>query len=446
MMKNVPPHSIEAEEFVIGSCLMRPAIIEEVAGLISADDFYDQRLGKIFAAIMALSRQSAPVDLVSVSETLGALGDLDAVGGPARLGSLAEAVALPVHGPNAARAVRDRAQRRAILRLAESLVLGAQDQGAELGALALGAQRKLDLALEDRSLSTSRSAGDLAMDWVASLERLQEDGGAGIRTPFHKLNGLVTGLVPGEVFVVAGRPGGGKTALALNLALHAAEQGYGVGVFSMEMQSVLLMNRLCAAGGEHAVCGGGLVDAQRFRDGKFSRADWQAIYEFAERARELPLYFSDKPSIRPSEMRAQVRRWSRMGVRVVAVDYLQLITPENRGGSRERELAEASRLLKNTAVECGVSLILLSQLNRESEKAKRPLLSHLRESGAIEQDADIILFIVPWKTKGMDAQGDNVEVELDVAKGRNNTVGSFRLVYRKKYLRFENVPYEKKGG
>lgn len=430
---------------MLGACLRRPAAWEHIVQIVRPEDFYDPRHTSIFRALCEVGRRSEPVDLVSVSAELERAGTLGAVGGASRLAALADAVALPSQGESAARVVRERARRRALAQIGTSIGEAAFDQTEDIGACILDVQRRLDGVLEDRGGAFSQSAGELVKGWVASLEHLQGEGGAGIKTPFHRLNTLVTGLVPGEVFVIAGRPGSGKTALALNLLFHAAEQGHGAGVFSMEMQALLLMNRLCAAGGGHVSQGGGLVNAQRFRDGRFSESDWKAIYDFAQRAQRLPLHFADKPSIRPSELRQQVQRWCRQGVRVVAVDYLQLIAPEQRGGSRERELAEASRLLKTTAVECGVSLIVLSQLNREAEKTKRPLLSHLRESGAIEQDADIIVFIVPWKSKGQDAQGQNVRVELDVAKGRNNTVGSFHLVYRKRFLRFENEPFRPKS-
>jgi len=265
-------------------------------------------------------------------------------------------------------------------------------------------------------------------DYFGYLEKLGETGGGAISTPWRRLNEIITGFFPGEVAIVAGRPGNGKTALALNLADHAVGNGAKVGLFSLEMGKYLLCNRLFASGAN--------VRARGFRDGRFTDDEWNKLYAYAEYFKNLPFYIYDKPANRPTDIRTACRRWKReSGLDLIIIDYLQLVPPEHRQfRNREQELAEISRSIKETAKELNIPIVLLAQLNRDVEKRtnKKPLMSDLRESGAIEQDADIIIFIEPWT-----ASTDNVETNLIVAKGRNTGTGTVPIWYRKNYVRFE---------
>ena len=433
LLGRVPPHNPDAELSVLGSLFVDGGRhLADLEPLLCARDFYSPAHQAVFQAACNLARSAAPVDLVTVADELERMGALDRAGGPVYLAELAGSAMSPAKGAHHARIVASLSARRKLITSALELADAGFDLTRELGAAA-PILTEIDEALHGRAPADATvTPGRYLPEYMENLARLQEMGGlAGIPTPWDALNRFTAGFVPGEVTILAGRSGTGKTAMALNIAEHAAAAGHSVGVLSLEMTRDALTHRFMAAGAG--------VDAQKFRTASLKESDWARLYGYADKFSRLPIFLCDKRELRPSELRALCRQWKREnGLSLLIVDYLQLMKPEERDRVREREVAEISRSLKLMAVDLEIPVLVLAQLNREAEKEKRPRLGHLRESGAIEQDADIILFIVPWRVVGEDVP-ETAEVEVDVAKGRNNAVGTAKLMYRRKHLKFVNA-------
>lgn len=429
LTRRVPPHDTAAEQSVLGSVFVRPGLIEQLGETLHVGDFYSPIHRDIFTACLELSRRRHPVDLLTVASELERMGRLADVGGQVYLGELASSTVVTANAIHHAKVIREKARRRGMLRIAAELVDSAFDPTAEPEGFAARARQVVDDVLDDRLDSWGEPLVDLMPGYLDYLARLQDGAAWYIPTPFRKLNELIVGWCPGEMTVVAARPSNGKSAFAVNSLLTAAHAGYPCGIASLEMQKYLLVSRMFSDKGE--------VDAQRFRNGRFEDADWAQIYQFADAvySQKLPIIIDDKPKRRPSELRALFRRWKRdHGLRLAVVDYLQFVAPETRGAKREQEIAEISRELKAIAKELDIALMVLCQLSRKAEEDKKFLLSHLRESGSIEQDADIVLGINPWKSND-----DVVPVTLVVGKSRNSRVGSVDIVYRRKFSRFEEA-------
>ncbi|MHC1788281.1 replicative DNA helicase [Solidesulfovibrio sp.] len=431
MLRDTPANNLDAEKTVLGSMALKESSRDYAVAKLSPEDFYSQPHRDIFKALAKLHSTGAAVDMVTIADMLRKATKLEACGGPAYLGELLESVASATASRASVGIVLECAHRRRLADAGLKLIDCAYDLGTDPVEASANVQAMLDTASGQREESTSQAPSEYLNDYMANLEALQAGKGVvGIPTPFESLNYYISGLTPGEVIILAGRAGTGKTALALNIAWYAAAQGYPVGIVSMEMIKFALTNRLFAANA--------MVDAQKFRTGHFSSVDWDSMYAFADTLNRAPLKICDKSFLRPSELRAICRDWKKnFGLSLLVIDYLQLLQPETRSNNREREVADISRMIKIIAVELEIPIIVLAQLNREAEKEKHPKLTHLRESGSLEQDADIVLFITPWKNS--DAQEDHVTVTMDVAKGRSNAVGKFDLLYRRKYLRFENL-------
>lgn len=427
MLKRVPPHDLDAEQSVLGSVFVRQDVLDKLGETLRVGDFYSPLHQDIFTAFQALSTRRQPVDLVTVADELTRMGKLDAVGGSLYLAQLASATVSAGNSIHHAKIIRAKARRRGMLALSTSLVDLGFDEAADPGQFAAIARQVIEDVLDDRLDSSGQMMADILDGFFEHLAKLKDGAAFYVPTPIHKLNGLVVGLGPGEVTIVAGRPGNGKTAFALNCLIHAATKGHPSGIASLEMNKLLLCGRLFSDKAN--------VNAQHFRDGNFTDDDWQALYGYANEVNSLPLLIDDKPKRKPSELRVMFRRWKRdHGLRFAVVDYLQFVSPENRSSKREQEVSEISRELKAIAKELDIALMVLCQLSREAEKDKKFLLSHLRESGSIEQDADIVMGFNPWKSSE-----DVVPVKLVVAKSRNSRVGEVDLFYRRKFSRFEET-------
>jgi len=426
-LSRMPPQNPEAEQSVLGAVFVRPDILDDLAAIVRPNDFYSPAHQSIFAAMMSLAASQKKLDLITLGDELSRMGKLEEAGGPVYLAELARAAVFPAHGIQQAKIVSSLSARRRLIDVGYSMIESGFDLSADVRECGRFTQ-EIDAAIHGTSpAGQTVTPSEYLTGYMQELERLQKAGGlAGIPSPWPALNRYTAGFVPGEVTVLAGRSGTGKTAMALNIAEHAARGGVTVGLFSLEMTRHSLTNRLMATGAT--------IDAQRFRNALLSDNDWGKLYDYAQTLYGLPLLICDKREMRPSELRAMCRKWKRdKNLGLLVLDYLQLMRPEVRDKIREREVSEISRSLKLLAVDLNIPILVLAQLNREAEKEKRPRLGHLRESGAIEQDADVILFIVPWKNQ--DAP-DNVEITIDVAKGRNNAVGDAYLMYRRKYLQF----------
>lgn len=429
-----PPNNLELERAVLSAVLRDNGrnLDDLIPILKSPDHFYSPVHHSIWQTMLAMHRDQIPIDIVTLNDRLMQNGRSEACGGAVFLAGLVNDIQPIRHAKGWAMDLQGYARRRAMAKMGQQLIEHAYSAETDPSEFAAAAQEIVDSVLEDRIDVASQKPSEIIREYMGYLEALEKRGGDGIKTHLYKLNSITGGFLPGEIVILAGRPSNGKTALALNFALHSIVRKVPVGIFSLEMMRHLLVNRFLAS-----IHG---INSMRFRDGKFSEEDWKNIYDFAQyfEGTDPWLRIWDRPSLSASELRSQCRRWKReFGLRLAVVDYIQLVRPDSRGGSREREVAEISRIIKETATECGITLLVLAQLNREveSRKSKVPLLSDLRESGAIEQDADQVIFIRPWNPKTTD---DLVEVTLDVAKSRNSNTGSLETMYRRRRLQFLN--------
>jgi replicative DNA helicase len=402
----------------------------------SATDFYKPSHAQVFSAVAALYSRGDPADAVTVSEELRRAGVLDDIGGPAVLISLqANTPATSSAGRYAAIVEEHALLRRLIgvgLEIAE-LGYGLPDDVAS--AVDRAEQMVFGVA-EDRAEETIQPLHDLLGQSLDRLEELYERGEAitGVPTGFRDLDKLLAGLQPSNLLVVGARPSMGKTAFALNLATHAAMQNNPVLFFSLEMSHLEIAQRI--------LCAEARVDATRMRDGRLHDADWPKISQAIGRIGTAPLHIDDNPNVTVMDIRAKARRMkSREGLGLVVVDYLQLMTGRNAAESRQVEISEISRGLKILARELEIPVIALSQLSRnlESRQDKRPVLADLRESGAIEQDADVVMFIYRDEVYKTDPGAERGSTEIIVAKHRNGPVDSLQLSFISNYARFVNL-------
>lgn len=433
----VLPHSTEAEQSVLGGCLLRPGAAQDILEGVRPELFYSPAHQAIADAMARLLADGKPVDLLTVTERMQALGTLHGAGGPVYL---AELSCSPVSSANArhhVEIIRGHARRRAVIAIAQGLIDSAFDHQKDPAQYAAEVQPVIDSILEDRVNVPSQRPSQVAQEAYAAIERMSQGHGELMKSSLYGVTELIGGYAPGEVAILAGRPGTGKTALALCEAAYFLRKGHPGGIFSLEMKNARLAQRFFAQQAS--------VDAQRFRDGKFSDEDMGKVLAGTDwlAKQDGRLRFWDRPGLTISELRAQIRKWKReIGIKWIVVDYVQKLRPDRRCASREQEVADISRGVAEAAGEYDVAVLLLAQLNRDADTAKAPLLSQLRESGALEADADIITFIVPWDAR---QQGDVVSVKIDVAKGRSSRTGSTEAWYRRKYLRFENKDYQRRG-
>jgi replicative DNA helicase len=433
----VPPQSLEAEESVLGGVLLDNTALDRLTGLIDGEDFYREGHRKIYRAMVGLSERNEPTDLITLGEALRVRGELEAVGGLAYLAELAERVPTAANVVHYAHIVREKAILRNLIATATSIAGRGFDHPESVKDLLDQAEQQI-FAISDREVRPAfvRLEG-LMMETLNTIDRLHEQkmSVTGVPTGFIDLDKLTAGLQPSDLVIVAGRPSMGKTAFCLNIAEHAAiESGAGVALFSLEMSKEQLAMRM--------LCSEARVDLKRVRTGQIRQDEFRILAESAARLSIAPIYIDDSPALTVLELRAKARRLSRdpnSNLKLVIVDYLQLMRSSEGKDSREQEISEISRSLKALAKELNVPVVALSQLNRqvESRSPPKPRLSDLRESGAIEQDADVIAFI--YREEAYDEDTDRKGIaEIIVAKQRNGPIGSVDLAFLREYTRFEN--------
>ncbi len=437
----LPPQSIEAEQSLLGGLLLDSRAFDDVAAEISAGDFYHRNHGRIFSAIQSCLEDNQPVDVVTIADWLERHDELEQVGGLAYIGTLVNNTPGTANIMTHARIIRERAILRRLIDASNDISTTAYNPEGRTP------RQVLDFA-EQQVFSISESDGEKrdgfeSMEKLVGLsvdriEQLSESGSAitGISTGFTKLDDKTSGLQKGDLVVVAGRPSMGKTSFCMNLAEYAAiEQGLSVGVFSMEMPGEQLSTRLISSLGR--------VNSTRLRTGQLKDDDWPRITNAVGLLSSAKIHVNDAAGLSPIELRSQARRLKReSGLDMVVIDYLQLMQGGESGSSENRatEISNITRSLKMLAKELEVPVIVLSQLNRslESRPDKRPVMSDLRESGAIEQDADVIFFIYRDEVYNEDSP-DAGTAEIIIGKQRNGPIGKVKLAFVGEFTRFENL-------
>ncbi len=433
----LPPQAVEAEQSVLGALLIDRDAVIEVAEFLRPADFYRGHHGTIYAAVLDLYERREPVDIVTVSEVLARRDELDQVGGSAYLTSLINLTPTAVNAVHYARIVERKALLRNLIGAAAKIAAIGYDEAAEVSEAIDRAEQEL-FAVSQKRIETGFSPlRQLLHAAYDRLDYLHQHKGeiSGIRTGFADLDALTTGLQRSDLIIVAARPSIGKTSLALNFAEHAAvREGKTVGLFSLEMSKEQLVLRLLSSVSN--------IDSQRLRTGFLEEMDFTRLAPAMNALAEAPMFIDDTPNISTMELRTKARRLqAEAGLDLVIVDYLQLMqsTIASRDANRVQEVTEISRGLKALARELQVPVIALSQLSRQAEmrESKEPRLSDLRESGSIEQDSDLVLFLWREKERGADdGDADGEVINLKLAKHRNGPTGETKLWFKKRQTRF----------
>jgi replicative DNA helicase len=433
------PHSAEAEQSVLGGLLLSADGWDAVAELVSDGDFY--RLGHrlIFRQIAQLAEAAEPVDVITVADKLQARDELDAAGGLTYLAELAQNTPSASNIRAYAQVVRERASLRKLIEAAQEIAeSGFNPDGRKSDELIDEAERRIMQIGEDGPKDGApKDINPLLQAALGRIEELFQSGGAitGISTGFIELDNMTSGLQDSDLVIVAGRPSMGKTAFAMNLVEHAVlNQNKPILVFSMEMPADSLIIRMLSSIGR--------IDQTRLRNGKLEQEDWPKLSAAVTKLKDVPLYIDDTPALTPTEIRSRARRVAREhgGLGMIMVDYLQLMQVAGSSDGRTAEISEISRSLKAIAKEFKVPMVALSQLNRSLEQRpnKRPVNSDLRESGAIEQDADVIMFIYRDEVYHEESEEKGI-AEIIIGKQRNGPIGICRLAFIGQYTRFENL-------
>ena len=439
----IPPHSVEAEQSVLGGLLIDNMAWDRAGDQVSEGDFYRYEHREIFIVIAALINGSKPADVITVFEQLQSNGKAEACGGLAYLNALAQSVPSAANLRRYAEIVRERAILRKLISASDEIATNAfNPQGRQVSQILDEAEGKIFKIGEEGSRNKQGFIGvdKLTMQLIDRITELAENGAeevTGVRTGFFDLDRMTAGLQKGDLIILAARPSMGKTALAINIAeAVAVNEGLPVLVFSMEMGASQLALRMIGSLGR--------IDQSGLRTGRLRDDEWTRLTEAAERLGKAELYIDESPALNPAEVRARSRRMARQcgTLGLIVVDYLQLMsgTGKSDGENRATEISEISRGLKALAKELQCPVIALSQLNRsvETRTDKRPMMSDLRESGAIEQDADVIMFIYRDDYYNKESKEPGV-AEIIIAKQRNGPVGTTKLTFLKPLTKFDNM-------
>ncbi|KJE26484.1 replicative DNA helicase [Geobacillus kaustophilus] len=435
--ERIPPQSIEAEQAVLGAVFLDPTALTLASERLIPEDFYRAAHQKIFHAMLRVADKGEPVDLVTVTAELAALEQLEEVGGVSYLSELADSVPTAANVEYYARIVEEKSLLRRLIRTATSIAQDGYTREDEIDVLLDEAERKIMEVSQRKHSGAFKNIKDVLVQTYDNIEMLHNRNGdiTGIPTGFTELDRMTSGFQRSDLIIVAARPSVGKTAFALNIAQNVATKtSENVAIFSLEMSAQqLVMRMLCAEGN---------INAQNLRTGKLTPEDWGKLTMAMGSLSNAGIYIDDTPSIRVSDIRAKCRRLKQeSGLGMVVIDYLQLIQGSGRNReNRQQEVSEISRSLKALARELEVPVIALSQLSRsvEQRQDKRPMMSDLRESGSIEQDADIVAFLYRDDYYNKDSENKNI-IEIIIAKQRNGPVGTVQLAFIKEYNKFVNL-------
>jgi len=443
-----PPQSLETEKGVLGSLLIDPQLIDDVALILRPDDFYADANRKLYAHMLGMHDDGARIDTTLLLERLRKAGELEAVGGVAYLAEVAQSVPVVAHAVYYAQIVREKATLRELIHASTEILASAWDPTIEPREVLNQAEEKIFAVHDQRSSGSVANINDVLMEAFEHIDARLEHGAAmGVPSGFTDLDELTGGLHASELVILAARPSVGKTSLAMNIAEHAAIHAQvSTLIVSLEMARIELAQRM--------LCSQGRIDAHKFRKGRISSDDRKKLVEASAKLSSSPIFIDDTPSRTVTEIAAAARRLKRKEkLGLIVIDYLQLIEPENARDPRQEQVAKIARRLKGLARELSVPVLCLAQLNRQAEAGTgEPKLSHLRESGAIEQDADVVMFLHREDVDRQDGGGPadaEPTTNIIIAKQRNGPVGSIRVLWLGKYTRFENMtqrPFDEFGG
>ena len=437
LLRRVPPHNEEAEQAVLSGVFLRPDLLQELVDQLRPVDFYVPAHRIIFGAFVALCEQNTPVDEVTVFDWLVSHSQLEAAGGAAYLGELSRAVVSGANAVHWAKIVRDKAMQRALIDTSAQIISNCYDASKDVPTLLDESERAIFSISERANSTTFASSSELVRSVFDELLARYNNKSVttGVPTGYMMLDRMTAGLQPTDLIILAARPSMGKTAFALNVAMRAALSGGAtVAIFSLEMSKESLMDRM--------LCAWGRVELSRVRRGFLEDDDWAKLSASADALSQAKIFIDDTAGLTPLALRARCRRLkAEHGLDLVMVDYLQLMH-SSRNDSRELEISDISRNLKALAKELKVPVIALSQLNRKVEERtdKRPVLSDLRESGAIEQDADLIMFI--HREDAYNKKDDHQKTgiaEIIIGKHRNGPTGTVKLAYRPEFTAFDDL-------
>jgi len=442
MWDKVPPHNIDAEQSVLGALLLDNSAISKVVRYLRPEDFYVESHRVIFDAILELDESGQAADLVTVTDKLRRSGELEKVGGAAYVATLTSVAPTSANAEYYARIVEEKALLRNLINLA-TRIAGLGYEGSEDAERLMEEAEKMLLELGSRrTTAVFTEIKDILLDTFKHLEFLYKHKGElnGVPTGFKDLDRMCQGLQPGDLVIVAGRPSMGKTSFGLCIAFHAAAQTQKpVAIFSMEMSKEQLVQRM--------LCAEAMVDQHKIRTGFIQDEDWVKLTQKARDMARLPIYIDDSGVLTVRQIRAKARRiHAEKGLGLIVIDYLQLMQGGRRSENRQQEIADISRSLKGLAKELNVPVLALAQLSRsvEQRQDKKPIMSDLRESGSIEQDADVVMFI--YRDEYYNPETERIGIaDIIVAKQRNGPTGTVELAFLKEFTKFMNIARRSEG-
>ncbi|WP_058486054.1 replicative DNA helicase [Defluviitalea phaphyphila] len=436
ILKRIPPHNIEAEQSVLGSMIIDREAVAIAAEVLRGDDFYRPDHKVIFDTCLELFNEGAPVDLVTLKARIEEKGLLEQIGGIAYLSELASSVPTSAHIKQYIKIVESRSILRRLIKASQDIMKLSYEAKEDVNNVLNQAEQSIFNILQNKHTEDFSPMREVLLSTFEKIEGIYRNKGkvTGISTGFIDLDYKTAGLQPSDLILVAARPSMGKTAFALNIAQYVAvRQKIPVAIFSLEMSKEQLVNRM--------LCAEAMVDAQKLRTGSLDQDDWVKIARAMGPLAEAPIYIDDTPGISVMEMRAKCRRLKLdKGIGLILIDYMQLMSGNRKLDSRQQEISEISRSLKALAREMEAPVVALSQLSRacETRADHRPMLSDLRESGAIEQDADVVMFLYRDEYYHPDTEKKN-QAEVIIAKQRNGPTGTIDLIWLGQYTKFVNM-------
>jgi replicative DNA helicase len=438
MKDRVPPHNLEAEQAVIGALLLDNEVIHKIIAQLKPEDFYKQSHQKIFGVINTLANRSEACDLITLTDALRANKELDTVGGAAYVSQLTSNVPSSANVEHYSRIVKECSTRRQLIRIGASMSAESYEESAESRMIIEEAEKQLFEVAENKQKDGFKKAGDVIVKTIARIEYAFNNRNklTGVPTGFTQLDSMTSGFQESDYVIIGARPSIGKTAFALSMAAHTSiHERIPTGFFTLEMPSHLILQRLIAMEAR--------VNSHAMRTGMLKISDFASIQDAAGVIYEAPLWISDWPNMPILDLRAQARQMVRdHQVKIIFIDYLGLISAERSDVARWEQMSDISRSLKALARELAIPIVVLSQVSRDSE-GKEPSLNNIRESGAIEQDADMVMFLHRDRgtEKESSEQQEMIETKLIVAKQRNGPIGTCKIGFHSSYTRFVSLAH-----